>query len=185
MSKSPASSKTLAAKIRPITNHAQKEALGIYSAALEAMQSGHFDKALHGFSSIDGNAPLEIRERARMYSHACDRQLQQREAKLSFASSDEQYDYAIACMNNGDYEEAREHLESIIAQDSTADFAHYGLGMLHSMTGQAEDCLQHLGRAIELNPHNRILARSDMDFRQMTDDPRFTELLYPEAIESR
>ena len=49
------------------------------------------------------------------------------------------------------------------------------------MTGQAEECLQHLGRAIELNPQNRILARRDSDFGDMSDDPRFTEMLYPEV----
>ena len=41
--------------------------------------------------------------------------------------------------------------------------------------------LQHLEQAIKLNPQNRIQARSDSDFSNMVDDPRFTELLYPEA----
>jgi hypothetical protein len=32
-----------------------------------------------------------------------------------------------------------------------------------------------------LNARNRIQARSDSDFQDMADDPRFTELLYPEV----
>jgi hypothetical protein len=32
-----------------------------------------------------------------------------------------------------------------------------------------------------MNPQNRIQARGDTDFNDMADDPRFTELLYPEA----
>jgi tetratricopeptide (TPR) repeat protein len=184
MSKTSASSKTLAAKVRPFTNNAQKEALSAYGSGLEAMQAGHFEKALEVFQSIDEHAPLEIRERARVYAQGCERQLLQRRTELKFSSSEEQYDYAMACINNGDFEEAREHLEAILGQDNTVDFAHYGLAMLDGMTGQAEECLHHLGRAIDLNAHNRTLARSDVDFRQMADDPRFTELLYPEAIES-
>jgi hypothetical protein len=39
-----------------------------------------------------------------------------------------------------------------------------------------------LARAIALNPQNRIQARLDSDFQEMTDDPRFTELLYPEIL---
>jgi tetratricopeptide (TPR) repeat protein len=184
MSKTPASSKTLAAKVRPFTNNAQKEALSAYGAALEAMQAGQFDKALEGFRSIEEHAPMEVRERARVYAQGCQRQIEMRRTQLEFSSSAERYDYAMACVNGGDFEEAREHLEAILGSDESADFAHYGLAMLNGMTGQAEECLHHLGRAIELNTHNRILARSDVDFRQMADDPRFTELLYPEAIES-
>ena len=182
MPKPTASPKTLAAKVRPIVNTAQQEALSIYGSALQSMQSGRFDKALDEFKSLNGSCPPEIRERAQVYQQACHRQLQQQRTELRFESASEQYDYAIACINNGDYEEAREQLEAILERDDSADYVHYGLAMLHSMTGQAEGSLHHLERAIELNPHNRVQARSDVDFRQMADDPRFTELLYPEAI---
>jgi hypothetical protein len=49
------------------------------------------------------------------------------------------------------------------------------------MTGQTEQCLEHLSQAIGINPQNRIHARVDSDFQDMADDPRFTELLYPEV----
>ena len=52
--------------------------------------------------------------------------------------------------------------------------------MLDSITGRAQNCLDNLAKAIELNPKNRLQARSDNDFQGMVDDPRFTELLYPE-----
>jgi hypothetical protein len=49
------------------------------------------------------------------------------------------------------------------------------------MTGDSHTCLEHLTEAIRRNPRNRIQARSDSDFQDMADDPRFTELLYPEV----
>ncbi len=52
---------------------------------------------------------------------------------------------------------------------------------MYSLTSRAEECLEQLGRAIDLNPRNRIQARLDSDFQEMFDDPRFTELLYPEV----
>ena len=61
-----------------------------------------------------------------------------------------------------------------------ADFAYYGLALLYAITGKTQDCLDSLTQAIELNPKNRLQARSDNDFQSMVDDPRFTELLYPE-----
>lgn len=181
MPKSPTSPKTLAAKVRPFPDSAQKEAMSIYSSAVSAMQTGRFEKALEGFKALEGHCPPEVAERARMYALACERNLKKFEP-LTFETAAEQFDYAISRMNEGDYEDAREHLETVLQREETADYAHYGLAVLHSMTNQAEGSLHHLERAIELNPHNRVQARSDTDFRQMADDPRFTELLYPEAM---
>jgi hypothetical protein len=56
------------------------------------------------------------------------------------------------------------------------------MAVLHSMTGQTELSLESLGEAIRLNGQNRIQARGDSDFHDILDDPRFTELLYPEVM---
>ena len=103
------------------------------------------------------------------------------DSSLSFKTPEEQYDYAVSLLNTGNFEEARDQFEAILNASPQADFAHYGMALLSSMTGQAEEALDHLTRAIQLNPANRIQARSDPDFIDMADDPRFTELLYPEV----
>jgi outer membrane protein assembly factor BamD (BamD/ComL family) len=108
----------------------------------------------------------------------CQRQLQN--SKLSFQTPEEHYDYAISKLNTGYYEEAREQFEGILNGHPAADYAFYGMALLNAITGRAQDCLDNLARAIELNPKNRLQARSDNDFQSMVDDPRFTELLYPE-----
>jgi tetratricopeptide (TPR) repeat protein len=150
-----------------------------YQAALQWMQEGKYDKAQSEFEQIAREGSLELKDRAALHLAACQRQTQKHD--LAFNSIEERYDYAISQLNSGNYEDAREHLEAILVEKEEADYAHYGVAVLNSMTGQAEDCLQHLSRAIELNPQNRILARRDSDFSDMADDPRFTELLYPEV----
>jgi outer membrane protein assembly factor BamD (BamD/ComL family) len=172
--------RTIAAKVRPITSSAQTQALVIYQSALEAMQQGKFEKASQTFAKLQSDCPAEIRERVRVYLTACERYMTSSERV--FDSPEERYDYAVSLINTGDYEEARDQLEIIVNESAGRDYAHYGLAMLSSMTGQAEQCLDHLSQAIALNPQCRIQARSDADFRQMHDDPRFTELLYPEAV---
>ena len=137
--------KTIAAKVRPITNAAQTQALAIYQAALEAMQQGRFEKASQTFAKLSDDCPAEIRERVRVYMTACERYLTR--SARTFGSPEERYDYAISLINTGDYEEARDQLEIIVRENNSADYAHYGLAMLSSMTGQAEQCLDHLGRA--------------------------------------
>lgn len=150
-----------------------------YQSAVQLMQEGKFDKARALFEKLIQNGAPELIERSRTYLAVCERHAQK--TGLSFANAEEQYDYAISLLNTGNYEDARDQFEGLLRRNSSADYAHYGLAVLNSITGQAEECLDHLHKAIELNPQNRIQARSDSDFADMVDDPRFTELLYPEV----
>ena len=149
-----------------------------YEAAVHLVQQGKYDKALAAFEKLLPTAPNEILERCRMYSATCRRQMERN--ALTFASPEERFDFAIARLNGGDYEDAREHLTTVLSEQPRADYAFYGLAALDSITGRSQDCLTNLARAIEINPRNRLQARSDNDFQNMADDPRFTELLYPE-----
>lgn len=144
------------------------------------MQEGKFEKARALFEKLTKDGAPELVERSRTYLAACTRHAQKQ--SLAFSSHEEQYDYAVSLLNTGNYEDARDQFENLLQKNPSADYAHYGLAILNSITGQAEECLDHLHRAIELNPQNRLQARSDADFVDMADDPRFTELLYPEAI---
>jgi tetratricopeptide (TPR) repeat protein len=156
----------------------QEQHLKHYEAGLRFMQEGKYDKARAEFEKLLPDGPPEIRDRAALHLAACRRQTQH--VELRFATVEERYDFAVLLLNDGNYEDAREHLEIILSEREDADFAHYGFAVLNSVTGQAEECLQHLARAIDLNPLNRLQARRDTDFTDMADDPRFTELLYPE-----
>ena len=149
-----------------------------YQAAVQLLQQGKYDRALAAFEKLRPDAPIEIKERCRVYIVTCQRQLEK--PSLSFATPEEHFDFAVAQLNNGYYEDARDHFNNILAQVPEADYAFYGLALLNAVTGQSQECLNNLARAIELNPKNRLQARVDNDFQSMVDDPRFTELLYPE-----
>jgi tetratricopeptide (TPR) repeat protein len=149
-----------------------------YQVAVQLLQQGKFERALAAFEKLHPVAPIEIRERCRMYIVTCQRQLES--SSLTFATPEEHFDYAVSRLNTGYYEEAREQFNNILSGHPNADYAFYGLAVLEAMTGQSQECLENLARAIELNPRNRLQARVDNDFQSMVDDPRFTELLYPE-----
>jgi tetratricopeptide (TPR) repeat protein len=153
--------------------------LASYEAAIRFMQDGKFDKALSAFEKLLASGAGDLSERVRMYISACAAQASK--GKTAFTNPEEQYDYAVSLLNDGNYEDAREQFQSILKQVEGADYAFYGLAVLSSMTGDSETCLEHLTEAIRRNPRNRIQARADSDFQDMADDPRFTELLYPEA----
>jgi tetratricopeptide (TPR) repeat protein len=153
-------------------------AFQLYQSAVQLVQQAKYDKALAAFEKLLPSAPPEILERSKMYINTCQRQLER--TSLAFQTPEERYDYAISQLNQGFYEEARDQFNGVVVDDPRADYAYYGLAVLDSITGRPQDCLNNLSRAIELNSKNRLQARSDNDFQSMVDDPRFTELLYPE-----
>jgi tetratricopeptide (TPR) repeat protein len=159
--------------------HHDAATLQHYQAALQLLQQAKFEKALIAFEKLLGTAAPPLAERCRMYVTACHRELSK--ATLDFASPEERYDYAVSLLNTDYYEEAREQFVEILRGHPSADYALYGLAVLDAITGQVEECLAHLSGAIESNPRNRLQARTDTDFQSMQDDPRFTELLYPET----
>ena len=167
-----------AAKPVGVSNTGTGPAFQHYQAAVQLLQQGKCEKALAAFEKLLAVAPVAILERCKMYIITCQRQLEKH--KLTFLTPEEHYDYAISQLNTGYYEEAREQFGSILEDYPSADYAHYGLAVLNAITGRAQDCLASLSRAIDLNPKNRLQARADNDFQSMVDDPRFTELLYPE-----
>jgi tetratricopeptide (TPR) repeat protein len=172
--------RVLAGKPAASPDPARKQRIQQYETAVRLMREGKYEKAKTALETLLSQDAGELVDRARVHLAACQRQLQKN--SVSFQNPEEQYDYAISLLNTGYYEDAREHLELILKKHPSADYAHYGLAIMNSLTGRAEDCLEQLGRAIELNPRNRIQARLDSDFQEMADDPRFTELLYPEVL---
>lgn len=149
-----------------------------YQAAVQLVQQGKYEKGLAALEKLQHTAPREISERIRMYISTCHRQLEH--ARLAFQTTEERYNYAVLQLNNGLFEDAREHFEGVLKSDPRADHAWYGLALLECITNHPEGCLEALSRAISLNSRNRLQARTDNDFQAMADDPRFTELLYPE-----
>ena len=171
--------RTLAGSVVPPRDDARTQAIAGYEAALSLMHTGKYAKAKEAFVKMLDAAPVDIADRIRMNINAC--LLQVTRGTTTFLSHEEQYDYAISMLNGGDYEDARDHFKKILAANPSATYVFYGMAVLASMTGDASLCLKHLAEAISHDSQHRIQARADSDFQDMADDPRFTELLYPEA----
>lgn len=172
------STRTLAGAVSPADDPVQAQVLANYEVAVRLMQEGKFEKARSSFEKLLAAGAGNLSDRIRMYISASTTQLSRE--KASFTNHEEHYDYAVSLLNDGHYEDAKEQFQEILKQNADADYAFYGLAVLASMTGDSHTCLEHLTEAIRRNPRNRIQARADSDFQDMADDPRFTELLYPE-----
>lgn len=158
-----------------------QQAVESYQAGLKALQERKFERAKTLFQKAVSAGNKELADRAAMHLNTCNQHLES--GSTSFKTPEEHYDYAVSLMNVGDYVTAREHLDKMNKQHPKADYVWYGLAVLDCLTGHAEDSLKRLAEAIRLNPNNRYQARNDSDFANLSDDPRFTELIYPDTTE--
>ena len=154
------------------------QAVQNYEVGLRAMQEHKFDKAKTHLQKVIAGPSKELADRASVHLNTCNQRLER--TATQFKTLEEHYDYAVSLMNVGDYVSAREHLEKLSKQAPKSDYVAYGLAALDCLTGHVEDSLRHLNEAIRLNATLRFQARNDSDFQNLAEDPRFTELLYPE-----
>jgi tetratricopeptide (TPR) repeat protein len=155
------------------------QALQSYEAGLRAMQEHKFDKAKPHFQKVLTGPSKELIDRATVHINICNQHMD-RPSASQFKTAEEHFDYAVSLMNVGDYVGAREHLDKLLKQNPKADYVIYGLAALECLTGRVEDSLRHLDEALRLNAQLRFQARNDSDFQNLAEDPRFTELLYPD-----
>jgi tetratricopeptide (TPR) repeat protein len=156
--------------------HAQ---LKLFDEAVRYFQQQKFHKAQQVYEKVLSGPSKELADRAGMHLRIC----QQRIARPPLAtprSAEDHYHRGVAMMNLGHWDEAREHLEKAKKLSVKSDFVHYALAALDCLIGETDSAMSHLKTAIELRPENRYHARNDEDFASLQEDPRFTELLYPE-----
>ena len=155
------------------------QAVHNYEAGLRALQERKYDKAKALFQKVIASGSRELCDRANVHLNTCNQHLER--TATTFKTPEEHFDYAISLMNVGDYIAAREHLEKLAKQSPQSDYVQYGLAALACLTNRPEEALRYLSQAIQLNASLRFQARNDSDFQNLFEDPRFTELLYPET----
>jgi tetratricopeptide (TPR) repeat protein len=142
------------------------------------LQEHKFEKAKGHLQKVLTGPDKSLVDRAQVHILTCDRHADK--PALQFKSTEEHYDYAVSLLNTGDYVTAREHLDKLLKQNPKAEYVLYGLAALHCLTGHVEESLKTLDEAIQVKPGLRFQARNDTDFQNLAEDPRFTELLYPD-----
>ena len=154
------------------------QAVQSYESGLRALQDHKFEKAKGHLQKVLAGPNKSLVDRAQVHILTCDKHLET--SSLQFKTAEEHYDYAVSLINTGDYVTAREHLDKLLKQNPKAEFVLYGLAALHCLTGHVEESLKTLNEAIQAKPSLRFQARNDGDFQNLAEDPRFTELLYPD-----
>jgi tetratricopeptide (TPR) repeat protein len=153
------------------------EAVKLYEKGLEALQQRNFTGASSALKSVidEHGDERELHERARIYLKICEREL----APLPAApqTEEELVLAATVALNEQETEKALGYLEQAVRENPSADGVHYMLAVLFSQQGNPEQALTHLGRAIELDPENRLVALQEVDFDILKDEIEFQTLV--------
>ncbi|MFN7924792.1 MAG: hypothetical protein U0Q16_32110 [Bryobacteraceae bacterium] len=150
-------------------------------------QAQAFDKAMAFFNKRDfakamplfeqaGEGPVtEMAHVAKMHARMCERRLGGAQPVLQ--TPEDQYNYAIGLLNQGRVDDAAQLLRKAIAGREDADHYHYALALASGLKGEMESSANHLRKAIELQPANRVNARNDPEFAPLAQHPLIREVL--------
>ena len=158
---------------------AKQQQLKLYEEALKHFQQQKFAKAKEALEDVVKGPSRELADRARVHLRICDQRISRAPAAVP-KSAEDHYTQGVALMNLGRWDEARDHLDRARKAAPKADHIVYAMAALDCLTGEADSAMENLKVAIQLRPENRYHARNDEDFAFLQEDPRFTELLYPE-----
>jgi tetratricopeptide (TPR) repeat protein len=158
---------------------AKQAQLKSYEEALKHFQQQKYARAKQSLERVLEGPSKELGDRALVHIRICDQRISRLPVQ-SLKSAEDHYTQGVALMNLGRWDEAREHLDRARKAAPKADHIVYAMAALDCLTGEAESAMQNLKVAIQLRPENRYHARNDEDFSFLQEDPRFTELLYPE-----
>jgi tetratricopeptide (TPR) repeat protein len=176
-------SKAKSNSVRVPVDPAAVEQLKQYEDALQHFQEQRYGKAKPAFEKALIGPSKECADRARVHLRIVDQRLKPME-EASPKSPEEHYQHGVAMMNMGRWDEARTHLLRARKLAPKADYVVYAMATLDCLTGEADSAMENLKLAIQLRPENRYHARNDEDFAFLQEDPRFTELLYPDRESS-
>ena len=83
---------------------------------------------------------------------------------------------AFAAYSAGDYEEALAKQLVVVEKQPDNPVAHFNAGCFAARAGQADDAIEHLRRAVEINDRIKELIATDEDLDSIREDERFAEL---------
>ena len=152
------------------------QAVALYERAVDALQRRHFRKAANQFRRLIDNFPdeHELHERSRCYLSVCERESQPTPRPQTV---EDRLFAATLALNAGSQNEALRHLKAAARERPDSDHVQYMLAVARAEAGDGPAAVVNLLRAIELNPDNRFLARTEPSFERLREDDAVREAL--------
>jgi tetratricopeptide (TPR) repeat protein len=161
------------------------DAVLLYERGLQALQAKRYREAADTLKRVISEFPeeIELHERAQLYIRVCERQLTPPDSTPK--TPEEQVYAATLAINTGAVDRAIALLTAVLQQQPDNDGAEYMLGVALAARGDRPGALQHLARALELNPDTRDAMRKDTELEGLRETEEFRAMFSAEAAASR
>jgi tetratricopeptide (TPR) repeat protein len=161
------------------------DAVLLYERGLQALQAKRYREAADTLKRVIAEFPeeIELHERAQLYIRVCERQIAPPDATPK--TPEEQVYAATLALNAGAIDRAVGLLTAALQQQTENDAAEYMLGVALATKGDAQGALQHLARALELNPDCREALRKEPELEALRETEELQALLAAAAVAPR
>ncbi len=153
--------------------------LAAFEKAMKLFHGRRFADARTEFESAAQGPERDVAQRAKVHVAMC-RSRFEKEQPPVLTSAEDCYNYAVTMINARKLAEARDALEKGLQISVNSDHLHFAMALALALSGDYQRSHEHLRRAIEIEPRNRLLARQDTDFAPYTNQAPFDSLLNPE-----
>jgi len=148
-----------------------------YEKAMDAFHKRRFDEAARRFEDVVEKYPdeKEFRDRAKMYLAAC------RNGKKTRAGApgdaEDLYHVAVFEKNRGNLDKALDLLKKTAGRRDGDGRLHYLAACCHALSGDVDQAITNLKKAIAADDQNRIQARLDTDLAALRSHQSFAEIV--------
>jgi tetratricopeptide (TPR) repeat protein len=153
------------------------DAVLLYERGLHALQAKRYGDAANTLKRVIAEFPeeIELHERAQLYIRVCERQLAPLDATPK--TPEERVYAATLALNAGAVDRAVGLLNAALQQQPDNDAAEYMLGVTLATRGDQPGAMQHLARALELNPECRDSLRKEPELEALRETDELQALL--------
>jgi tetratricopeptide (TPR) repeat protein len=161
------------------------DAVMLYERGLKALQNKRYEEAADTLRRVIAEFPeeIELHERAQLYIRVCERQIKPPDSTPK--TPEERVLAATLALNTGATDRAIALLNGALQQQADNDAAEYMLGVALASKGDHSGALQHLARALELNPESRDALRKEPELDALRETEAFQAMLATAAASSR
>ncbi len=169
---------TGAARTVPTAPATREQAVEAFERGFRALQQRQFERAAQALTAVLRDFPeeKELQDRARVYLSICARQSGAPARPRTF---EERLNAATVAINRGAPAEALGLLRQLETDRPDSDHVQYLFCVALTGAGDAAGALEHLRRAVELNPENRLLSAADADLETLRQHAGFKTAVEP------
>lgn len=149
--------------------------LALYEKAIASFQKGDFETAAKKFDQVLATPGLEafLADRCRTWADLCHRR-NLGEAKPK--SQEDPYTNAVFEKNRGEFEASLEILKKLLRRGGDEERIHHLAASVHALRGSRAEAIEHLEKALALNPDLAFQIRQDPDFASLRATTEFRRL---------